>query len=330
MKKAEAICKFTYVGPLSDALTGYIAQKKAVGYEVSESEHAFVGLDRFTIEQDCDKNILDKRIAETWTSKRPNEKPVTQFRRIYLMRRLAQYMQAYGYDAYLLPKPSTRHNSPNYIPYIFNNDELRRMFNYFDNLIPRTELPRRHLVIPAVFRTMYTCGLRLNETLELKVHDIDLESAVITVRHSKFDKDRLVPITSELANILRYYKVAVHISKMDVFFFPSDRGGRYGKSTIYNVFRNALWDAGISHGGKGKGPRVQDLRHSFAVHCLRKWMSDGKDINIALPYLSAYLGHTSYAGTQYYLRLTADVFPSITSLMDNNYGSIYPSGGDEE
>ena len=72
------------------------------------------------------------------------------------------------------------------------------------------------------------------------------------------------------------------------------------------------------------------LRHSFAVHCLRKWLSDGKDINTALPYLSVYLGHTSYAGTQYYLRLTADIFPSITSLMDENYGSIYPSGGDEE
>jgi len=169
----------------------------------------------------------------------------------------------------------------------------------------------------------------LNETVTLKTEDVDLKSAIITIRRSKFNKDRLVPISTELANILRVYKVAACILETDIFFFPSDKGGGYGHSAIYNLFRKALWGAAISHGGKGKGPRVQDFRHSFAVHCLKKWISAGKDISAALPYLSAYLGHTSFAGTQYYLRLTADVFPSITSLMDKNYGNIYPDGGDE-
>lgn len=56
--------------------------------------------------------------------------------------------------------------------------------------------------------------------------------------------------------------------------------------------REYLWEAGISH--SGHGPRIHDLRHTFCVHCLKRWVLSGKDILNLMPYLSAYLGHADF------------------------------------
>ena len=76
--------------------------------------------------------------------------------------------------------------------------------------------------------------------------------------------------------------------------------------------------------GQGYGPRVHDLRHVFAVHCLKRWVVEGVDLTAALPYLSTYLGHTGLKGTQRYLRLTAELYPEIVSTVEAKFGEIIP------
>jgi integrase len=101
---------------------------------------------------------------------------------------------------------------------------------------------------------------------------------------------------------------------------------------LYKNFRRFLWHARISHGGKGKGPRVHDLRHAYAVHCLKKWSEQEKDLTVYLPVLKTYMGHDSFEETAYYLRLTADVFPEITLKIETQYPGIIPAleGGSHE
>ena len=70
------------------------------------------------------------------------------------------------------------------------------------------------------------------------------------------------------------------------------------------------------------------LRHTFAVHCLRKWVLENADLTVALPYLSAYMGHTGLKSTQMYLRLTAEVYPTVVAAVDRHYAFIIPTGGD--
>jgi integrase len=72
------------------------------------------------------------------------------------------------------------------------------------------------------------------------------------------------------------------------------------------------------------GPRVHDFRHTFAVHCLRRWTLDGKNIQAMLPYLQTYLGHVTQRETAYYLHLTTDVFPHITARLEQALGAIIP------
>ena len=93
---------------------------------------------------------------------------------------------------------------------------------------------------------------------------------------------------------------------------------------LYHNFRRFLWKAQISHGGRGHGPRIYDFRHTYAVHCLKKWVKQGKDLAIYFPILKTYMGHDSFKETAYYLRMTADVFPNIISKMESRYLKIIP------
>lgn len=113
-----------------------------------------------------------------------------------------------------------------------------------------------------------------------------------------------------------------------IHVFPNARGGSYRARTLYGVFRRFLWAAGISHGGRGLGPRLHDVRHSHAVHCLQDWVRQGTDLTVALPYLSAYLGHSGLQQTQYYLRLTAECYPDLVAQVKRACAKIIPEGGD--
>lgn len=91
------------------------------------------------------------------------------------------------------------------------------------------------------------------------------------------------------------------------------------------LFRKLLYQSGISHGGRGKGPRVHDL-HTFAVHRLIQWYEEGADLNAKLPFLVAYLGHKDFTGTQKYLHLTAELFPNLIKRTNEQFGGIIPRG----
>jgi len=62
------------------------------------------------------------------------------------------------------------------------------------------------------------------------------------------------------------------------------------------------------------------------VHCLQRWVREGKDLTAALPVLSTYLGHASLDGTQLYLRLTAELYPEITQAVEAHFGQVIPEG----
>ena len=117
------------------------------------------------------------------------------------------------------------------------------------------------------------------------------------------------------------------------WFFPGRDGKPLTGLNIYRNFRRFLWQARISHGGRGHGPRIHDLRHTAAVHILRRWFAAGEDVSALLPVLQAYLGHDSILGTDYYLRLTADSCPHLISQVKAVIGDLVPAlpegpGGD--
>ena len=247
-----------------------------------------------------------------------------QCSRASIIRQLGIYMDSIGINAYILPKgyyPTEK----KYIPYIYTEDELKRFFNETDNCHYVSECPYRHLIMPIFFRMIYSCGLRSSEARLLKVADVGLDLGILTIEHSKKDNTRLVPISYEIINRCRDYFKHVHMmSKGSDYFYPGLNGKPMTLTNIYHNFRRFLLKAGISHGGRGKGPRVHDFRHTFTCHCLKKWTMQGKDLSVYLPVLKTYLGHDSFEETAYYLKMTADVFPDISIKLEGSYPDIIP------
>jgi len=110
----------------------------------------------------------------------------------------------------------------------------------------------------------------------------------------------------------------------DAFFFPSSHGGPLSLATVYWLYRELLLRCGIAHAGRGKGPRVHDLRHTMAVHSLLRWYRQGANLDAKLPVLATYLGHQSLVGTQRYLHLTAELFPEVTVRANAAFGDVIP------
>ena len=136
-------------------------------------------------------------------------------------------------------------------------------------------------------------------------------------------------MSPELVQRCQKYSVAInHNAEPDEFFFRAPDGDRYSTDAVSDTFHQILAAARISRNSDGKGPRLHDLRHTFAVNCLKKWVEEGKDITAALPVLSAYLGHVCLVGTQSYLRLTADMFPDVTKKLESCLQDMIPYRGE--
>jgi integrase len=317
-----------YLSLFAPHIIGLIEQKRAIGYKYASEVGILRRFDAFCVKKYPNESVLNRDIVLDWATKRPEEKAATLQNRITPVKELTKYMVRLGLEAFILPKGMMR-RVPRYVPHIYSNQELKKIFEQSDQCRYCSQVPYRHHVMPLFFRLIYSCGLRLSEARLLKVMDINLDNGVITITNAKQDKHRQVPVSKELLQRLRDYNQTVHqFSKPEDWFLPGYQGKAMTRSNVDKNFRKFLWQARISHGGRGKGPRIHDLRHTFAVHCLRKWVLEEKDLRAYLPVLQAYLGHSSLSDTAYYLHLTADVFPTITERIEASFSELIPKVGE--
>ena len=309
----------------AEFIVSFVRLKRGEGFKYNTEARLLARLDRFCHEKHPDEPF-DRRLVDDWTGRKGYERFRTQVGRIFLAGQFARYLRAHGVDAYVPPPLSrVRSKMHSYVPHIYTDRELSALFAAADSWERTAVSPRLHLMLGVFLRLLYSCGLRLREALDLKVGDVDLDRCVLSVFNGKFHKSRYVPFGESLRKRLLDYKTKAGMGKDgDAPFFSPPHGGCYSNSTIQSHFRKLLWKAGMSFGGRGKGPRIHDFRHTFAVRRLLKWSEEDRDLNVLYPYLSAYLGHESLSSTQHYLRLTVDAFPLIARKTQRLSSQIIP------
>lgn len=314
----------TYNGPFKEHIQNYVELKRALGYKYGPNANHLKRFDKFTLEKYPNATKLTKKIVLDWCNKKTYEVQANQCYRACIIRGFGKYLNSIEIKAYIIPSgyyPSAER----YVPYIYTPDELANFFKESDKCHYWNASPYRHLITPVIFRMIYMCGLRASEALLLKVADVDVENGILAIHHSKNDNSRLVPMSHSLIQYCQIFSEKVHLNAVaEDYYFPGLNGHAMNPWCLYRDFRLFLRRAGISHTGRGNGPRIYDFRHTYAVHCLKKWVEQEKDLNVYLPVLKTYMGHESFNETAYYLHLTADVFPDITFKMETKYPGIIP------
>jgi integrase len=312
----------SFTGPFAPICELFVSQRRATGREYKQQSRLLRQFDDFCKSFDVKDYTITEEMALAWCQKRSNEKEVSRYSRVGEMQRFSVFLKQQGYLSYLLPVLPKHGNS--HPPYIFTQEELSRFFRCLDRLMPTNASPIRHLSFPLLFRILYGCGLRISEALNLCKCDVDSDDGILHVRCGKNGVERLIPISESLTARVRSYMAECHRGTPDTTpliyrkFFS-----KYGIDSISKEFKGFLWDARIPYRGKDVGPRVHDLRHTFVCHNIKRWSEAGIPVQSKLPILSKYLGHTSISATQWYLRLTADIYPHIREVCERELGGMY-------
>lgn len=318
------------VGVFSELAYSFIDYKRSLGYKYDAEPKCISRFCRFAEEKGVNTVEITKELAYEWCAPREYESRKSRSHRITCIRQFAIYISNLAYPAYIMPEQKFTNSCKGFTPYIFTDDEIHRLIKAVDQTEETRVARNMHLSLPVIFRLLYCCGMRVSEVCTLKVRDVDLVNGVLTLKNTKNGMDRYIPLSGSVHKACLEYSQKVSLSNPDDYFFKAPDNGQISPMCIYERYRRYLLDAKISHGGKGKGPRLHDLRHTFAVHALQKWIENDENIYAKLPILSAYMGHSNIHSTSRYLRLTAAAYPDLLKTIEEYSGFVIPEGWDSE
>lgn len=197
-------------------------------------------------------------------------------------------------------------------PYLFTEDELDAFFDVCDSIKYDCHVPKRHMVLPAMYRLLYCCGLRCKEVRVLQSENVHLAENYIDILQSKGPKSRRIFISQELSEYFGSYDRSMNAAFPGrLFFFPSRKDSPYSADGFQKNFLKIWYTAFPEKKCDGVSIRAYDVRHHFAYANMNRWLQEGKDINVMLPYLMKYMGHQEIENTLYYFHLVPDIYDAI-------------------
>ena len=319
------MARYEFTSVFADEINNYINDRVAAGYSEDGNRTYLIRFDRFCNEQGLTEPVFTVSTASVWLEQRDTESHTTHYSRVNASKHFLTYLSIKGYDVYVVR--DIKYKGTDFQPHIYTDDEIQKYFVAVDahySVMNRKDA----LQYPVLFRIMYCCGTRINETLGIRKMDVDLEKGVIRLNETKNDKQRYVVCGEELRALLNVYaERCFYLLGDEDYIFTNANGGRIDIKTIYDNHREFLRKAGIPYVGNGEGPRIHDWRHHMAVYSFKQMTDSGLDMYVALPILSAYLGHKTIFATEKYVRLTLQMFPYIEDKFRDMAERIFGGGG---
>ncbi|MFN7137824.1 MAG: tyrosine-type recombinase/integrase [Limisphaerales bacterium] len=313
-----ATCLFR--SPLAPRIQAFLQTRQAAGHWYRSNEKILVYLDRFLTTELEPGQPITREIVERWFASMAHLSLGTRINRISVLRQFCRYLSYFDPRTCIIHRSfQPRRTRP--APHIYTHKEVRQIMAAARRIGPPGSF--RPVVISVLVGLLHATGLRIGEALALTIADVDLRRRVIHVRKSKFKKSRLVPLSSSTAEQLMVYlckrRKAGFPTVSTSSLFVSRTGRAYGEAAFTAIFLQVIRQIGI-RGPKGqRGPRVHDLRHTFAVNRLLTWYRQGANLSAKLPLLSTYLGHTTITGTEVYLHATAELLESTGKRFHSHF-----------
>ena len=179
-------------------------------------------------------------------------------------------------------------------PYIYSDQEIAALCATSLGIRPRYGL-RPH-TYATLFGWLACTGLRVSEALALNDADVDLKAGLLTVRWSKFNRSRLIPLHPSTLNALREYRQFRDRqlpANTTGSFLVNEEGTRLAYHHVRHQFDRLRSKLGWTAVGRTRKPRIHDLRHTFAVRCILRWYREQANVDQKIAVLATYLGHVN-------------------------------------
>jgi len=304
----------------------FIELKRALGFKYKTGAVILAQMDSLAEKRAEISPGITKEFAEIWSNKRSCESVSYTYCRVSHLAQFSSYLVDLGIQSYIPRLP--RFPQSTFIPYIYSHDEIVALFKACDELrLRELNMSSCLFCMPALIRFLYSTGLRIGEALALRDEDINLNENYLRVKDGKNGKERMIPISESLASVCEEYVkyrdlLPLGNTKSGYFFVKLD-GSRCSQN-ISKWFKKCLGKAGIQYVGRNHGPRIHDLRHTFAVNSLANMAEAGIDLYASLPILSGYLGHQSLSATNHYVRITANRYPELIKDVEMICLDVFP------
>jgi len=288
----------------------YLVYKRSIGGDMKSSESLLARFARYSVKMGSEVLSQDAVLGFLDSMKKTN-KSVYMYASI--LREFGKYLTLLGYDAFVLPQKYAGTVVPE-PPYFFSEAEIQRFFTSLDTVQANNNYPGRDMVLKAIFRLLYCCGLRCKEARTLLREDVNLGDGCIDIKNSKGPKSRRIYIGNDLADYLRVYEASISmILPSRKYFFPHGDSCYDGQFLPRN-FRK-IWMGAFPSFQKGfTRPRAYDFRHHFVWTNINGWARNGMDVNVLLPYLMRYMGHAEISSTLYYFRFVPEFYPTFQGI----------------
>jgi integrase len=306
----------------------YLDERRRLGYRLRTPGNALRSFARY-VDALGHEGPLTVEIMVAWArrAKTNSDIPATWARRLKLLRPFARYLQQFDPHTEVPDDTLFGGVGQRLAPHIYNEQEILDLLAAAHRLDP----PLRGVTYETLFGLLAATGLRVSEAVHLTDADVDLNSALLSVRQTKFAKSRQVPLHSSTVEALRRYRRLrnrqITVTR-ETPFFAGTRGRRIGCALslrqVRRVFQRLRDHLGWVNRGAHAAPRIHDLRHTFVVRRLLLWHAQDVDLDQAMLSLSTYVGHASVKDTYWYLtgvpELMALAAGKFQSLMADQEG----------
>lgn len=312
--------KSAFRSVLADRLSDFVSLKRLGGVDPGNQIELLRPFDHLLEQERFRGSWPTPVLVERYLATTKHLHPGTQANRLSVVRQFCRYLRQLEPECYIPDATFKWARRPSRLPHIFSETEIRSLLRSAGDLAPANSLrPETYVTL---FGLLYATGLRCGEAFALNFAHVDLERDLLFVQEGKFGKSRWVPISPSISRVLwRYIEKRRRVAPTapgDPLFITST-GRRLYHTNADLAYRQALKNCGL-RGGKGcPGPRLHDLRHSFACRRLLEWYREGKDVNALLPALATYLGHVNVTSTQVYLRATAELLGAANERFLRNF-----------